>query len=142
MGEVLPRYENHARLDDDVVDKWGIPVLRLSVKYGDNEHNMANDAMHTLSQVCGDAGFQVLATHPQMWPPGESIHELGGCRMGDDPKKSVLNKWNQSHDIKNLFVVDGGAFVTAGSQNPTITIMSLALRAGEYMAEEARKGNV
>ena len=142
MGDVLPRFENHARLDDNVVDKWGIPVLRLDVKYSDNEFKMAQDAMHTLAQVSEDAGFRVLATHPVMGPPGESIHELGGCRMGDDPKKSVLNKWNQSHDVKNLFVVDGGSFVTAGSQNPTITIMSLAMRACEYMVDEAKKGNV
>ncbi|MEZ5395766.1 MAG: GMC family oxidoreductase [Bryobacterales bacterium] len=142
MGDVLPRYENHARIDDHVVDKWGIPALKLSVRYTDNEHNMARDAMDTLAQLSEDAGLRVLSTHPVMGPPGESIHELGGCRMGDDPKTSVLNQWNQTHDIKNLYVVDGSAFVTAGSQNPTITIMALTLRACERMAEEAKKGNV
>ena len=78
----------------------------------------------------------------QMVPPGESIHELGTCRMGDDPKNSVLNKWNQSHDIKNLFVVDGSSFVTGGSQNPTLTILSLSMRASEYMAEQMRTGTL
>jgi choline dehydrogenase-like flavoprotein len=77
-----------------------------------------------------------------MYPPGYSIHELGTCRMGKDPKKSVLNGWNQSHDVRNLFVVDGSSFVTAGSQNPTITIMALAMRASEYLAEELRAGNL
>ena len=77
-----------------------------------------------------------------MWPPGYSIHELGSCRMGDDPKKSVLNKWNQSHDVKNLFVVDGSSFVTGGYQNPTMTILSLSMRASEYLAEQMRAGNV
>lgn len=142
MGDVLPRFENHARLDDHVTDKWGIPVLRLAVKYSDNERNMAREATETLGNVCEDAGFRVINAHDQMGPPGESIHELGGCRMGDDPHTSVLNRYNQSHDVKNLFVVDGGAFVTAGSQNPTITIMALSLRASEYLAEEARKGTL
>ena len=75
-------------------------------------------------------------------PFGYSIHEVGTCRMGDDPKKSVLNKWNQAHDVKNLFVVDGSSFVTAGTQNPTITIMALAMRASDYLSEEMRSGNL
>jgi choline dehydrogenase-like flavoprotein len=77
-----------------------------------------------------------------MVPPGESIHELGTCRMGADPKKSVLNQWNQSHDVKNLFVLDGSAFASGGSQNPTLTIMALAMRASEYMAERMKKGEL
>jgi choline dehydrogenase-like flavoprotein len=142
MGDVLPRYENHVRISDDVVDAWGIPALHISTKYTDNEFNMARDAKDTLSQLVEDAGFELLSAHDQMWPPGYSIHELGTCRMGTDPKKSVLNKWNQSHDVANLFVVDGSSFVSAGSQNPTITIMALALRAAEYAAEELRQGNL
>jgi len=77
-----------------------------------------------------------------MVPPGESIHEIGTCRMGSDPKTSVLNKWNQSHDIKNLFVVDGSSFVSGGSQNPTLTILALSMRAAEYMAEQMRTGTL
>lgn len=88
------------------------------------------------------SGFEILVKSDKVNPPGYSIHELGTCRMGDDPKKSVLNKWNQSHDIKNLFVVDGSAFVTGGWQNPTMTILALAMRASEHLAEEARKGNL
>jgi choline dehydrogenase-like flavoprotein len=75
-------------------------------------------------------------------PPGYSIHEIGTCRMGDDPKKSVLNKWNQSHDHKNLFVVDGASFTSGGWQNPTMTILSLSMRASEYLAGEMNKGNI
>jgi len=75
-------------------------------------------------------------------PPGYSIHEIGTCRMGDDPKKSVLNKWNQSHDHKNLFVVDGASFTSGGWQNPTMTILSLSMRASEYLASEMNKGNL
>ena len=142
MGDVLPRHENHVRIDDNVTDAWGIPALHIQTRYTDNEFNMARDAADTLEELCQAAGFEVLGKHDQMHPPGYSIHELGTCRMGDDPKKSVLNKWNQSHDIKNLFVVDGSSFVTAGSQNPTLTILALSLRASEYLAEQMRTGNL
>jgi choline dehydrogenase-like flavoprotein len=86
------------------------------------------------------AGFEVLAKNYDPNPPGYSIHELGTCRMGDDPKASVLNKWNQSHDIKNLFVVDGAAFVGGGWQNPTMTVLALVMRSAEYLAEQMRQG--
>jgi choline dehydrogenase-like flavoprotein len=138
MGEVLPRHENHVRVSKDVKDSWGIPALHIHHKYTDNEYEMAKDSMHVAEELCRGAGFEVLAKHAQMVPPGESIHELGTCRMGDDPKKSVLNRYNQCHDIKNLFVVDGSAFVSSGSQNPTLTIAALAMRAAEYMAEQMR----
>ena len=103
---------------------------------------MAKDAMNTLAELCQASGFELLEKHDRMVPPGESIHELGTCRMGESPKTSVLNKWNQAHDVKNLFVVDGSAFVTGGSQNPTLTISALAMRASEYMAEQMRKGDL
>ncbi len=142
MGEVLPRFENHARINKDVTDEWGIPVLHIEQKYGENEHAMAKDAMNVAEELCRGAGFEVLAKHAQMVPPGESIHELGACRMGSDPKRSVLNKFNQTHDVPNVFVVDGGAFVSGGSQNPTLTILALAMRASEYMAERMRAKDI
>ncbi len=142
MGEVLARFENHVRIHTDVVDAWGIPVLHIDTKYTDNEFNMAKDAMQTSLELAEAAGFEVLAKNDQPNPPGYSIHELGTCRMGDDPKTSVLNKWNQSHDHKNLYVVDGSSFVSAGWQNPTMTISALAMRASEYLAEQMRLGNV
>ncbi len=142
MGEVLPRFENHVRINKDVQDAYGIPVLHFQCKYSDNERNMAKDAIEAMSEICHNCGWEVLAAHDQMFPPGYSIHEVGTCRMGDDPKKSVLNKWNQSHDIKNLFVVDGSSFVTCGSQNPTMTIVSLSMRASEYLAEQMRRGDL
>ena len=138
MGEALPRFENHVTINKNVQDAFGIPVLDIKVKYTDNEFKMALDAATTLSEVCHDAGFEVLNANDKMFPPGYSIHEVGTCRMGDDPKKSVLNKYNQSWDVKNLFVVDGSSFVTAGSQNPTMTILSLSMRASEYVAEQLR----
>jgi len=142
MGEVLPRLENHVRIDKTVADAWGIPVLNIKCRYGENEFNMARDAVHTLEDVCRGAGFEVLHGNDKMFPPGYSIHELGTCRMGDNPKTSVLNKWNQSHDVKNLFVVDGSSFVTGGSQNPTMTILALSMRASEFAAEQMRAGNL
>ncbi|MFN3323312.1 MAG: GMC family oxidoreductase [Bryobacteraceae bacterium] len=142
MGEVLPRYENLVRIDPDVKDAWGIPVLRIEARYTDNEFNMAKDAIQTFEELCHAARFEVFAKREEMYPPGYSIHELGTCRMGDNPKSSVLNKWNQSHDVRNLFVVDGSSFVTGGTQNPTITIMALSMRASEYLAEQSRKGEL
>jgi choline dehydrogenase-like flavoprotein len=142
MGEVIGRYENHVRIDKTKADAWGIPILHIETKYTDNEYNMAKDAVETGSAVAQDAGFEILSSNPVPNPPGYSIHEVGTCRMGDDPKTSVLNKWNQSHDHKNLFVVDGAAFTSAGWQNPTMTILSLSMRASEYLAGEMSKQNV
>src|SRR5947209_3415847 len=142
MGEVLPRYENFVRINHDVKDEWGIPALHIQHRYTDNEREMVKDAMHVAEELSHGAGFQVLAKHSQMVPPGESIHELGTCRMGADPKTSVVNRYNQSHDVKNLFVVDGSSFVSGGSQNPTLTLLALSMRASEYMAEGMRKGDL
>jgi choline dehydrogenase-like flavoprotein len=142
MGEVLPRYENHVSIDPNLRDAWGIPALHVQHKYTDNEFEMAKDAMETFAELCDDAGFKVVAKHDRMVPPGESIHDLGTCRMGSDPKTSVLNQWNQSHDVKNLFVVDGSCFVSGGAQNPTLTILALAMRSSEYLAEQMRRGDV
>lgn len=142
MGEVLGRYENHVRIDNNEVDAWGIPVLRVETKYTDNEFNMARDAVDVGSEVAEAAGFEVLSANPMPNPPGYSIHEIGTCRMGDDPRTSVLNKWCQSHDHKNLFVVDGASFVSGGWQNPTMTILSLSMRASEYLADEMKRQNI
>ena len=138
----MARYENHVSIDKDVVDAWDIPVLRIDTKYTDNEFNMARDAVDTSIALAEAAGFEVLSKNYDPNPPGYSIHELGTCRMGNDPKSSVLNQWSQSHDIKNLVVVDGASFVSSGWQNPTMTIVALAMRASEHLAEEMRQGNV
>ena len=142
MGEVLGRYENHVSIDRNRVDAWNIPALHIETQYTDNEYNMARDAVAVGSEMAHSAGFEVLSSNEVPNPPGYSIHEVGTCRMGDDPKKSVLNRWSQSHDHKNLFIVDGAGFVSAGWQNPTMTISALSMRASEHMAEEMGKGNV
>jgi choline dehydrogenase-like flavoprotein len=142
MGQVISRYENYAAIDKTKVDAWGIPVLHINHKYTDNEYNMAKDAADTSAEMAEAAGFEVLVNNPVPNPPGYSIHEIGSVRMGDSPKTSVLNKFNQSHDIKNLFVVDGSSFTGGGWQNPTITISTLSMRASEYLADQMRQGNI
>jgi choline dehydrogenase-like flavoprotein len=142
MGSVLPRYENCVEIDKSARDAWAIPALHIRAKYSENEFAMAKDSMNVAEELCHDAGFELLAKHWEMVPPGESIHELGTCRMGKDPKTSVLNSWNQSHDIKNLFVIDGSSFVSGGSQNPTLTICALAMRASDYIAAQMRRGDL
>ena len=138
MGTVLPRFEHHVRINKEVKDAWGIPVLHIHQKYTDNEFEMAKDAMRVAEELCRGAGFEVVAKHGEMVPPGESIHELGTCRMGANPKTSVLNPFNQCHDVKNLFVMDGSSFTSGGAQNPTLTILALAMRASEYLADQMR----
>jgi choline dehydrogenase-like flavoprotein len=142
MGEVLARYESHVRVNKGITDAWGIPVLHFSVKYTDNEFNMARDAVNTASAMAESAGYEVLTRNYQPNPPGYSIHELGTCRMGNDPKTSVLNKWNQSHDVKNLYVIDGSSFVSSGWQNPTLTITALAMRAADHLADQLKRGDL
>ncbi len=142
MGEVLARKENQVSIHPTLKDAWDIPCLHIEHRYTDNEFNMAEDAMNMGIEMAKGAGFEILAAHKQVVPPGESIHELGTCRMGDNPKTSVLNKWNQTHDVKNLFVTDGSSFVSGGAQNPTLTILSLTMRASEFILDQKRKGNL
>jgi choline dehydrogenase-like flavoprotein len=142
MGTVLPRVESRVRINPEVKDAWGIPALHIAQKYTENEFEMAKDATDLAEEVCRGAGFEVLARHSEMVPPGESIHELGTCRMGKDVKTSVLNGFNQCHNVKNLYVVDGSSFTSGGSQNPTLTIMALAMRASEHIAEGMQKGDL
>ncbi len=107
-AEMLPRFENYAEIDPDgVVDAWGIPVLKIHIQYSDNERQMARDAAGTSEEILRAAGAEVVSTGGRMTAPGRIIHELGTARMGNDSKTSVLNKFNQSWDVKNLFVIDG-----------------------------------
>ena len=142
FGEVLPRYENQVDLDPVRKDKWGIPVLRFNYKFGDNERAMCADMAATAQEMFEEAGFEIVNVDREVLTPGWSIHELGTARMGTDPKTSVLNQFQQSHDVKNLFVVDGSSHVSASCQNPTWTIMSLAWRSCDYLVSELRKGNL
>ena len=142
FGEVLARYENYVDLDPEVKDHWGIPVLRFHYQCGDNEHKMAEDMVATAREMFHEAGIEEIGVRREMLTEGWSIHELGTARMGTDPKTSVLNQFQQSHDVKNLFVVDGSSHVSASCQNPTWTIMALAWRSCDYLADEFKKGNL
>lgn len=140
---MLSRFENYAEIDPNgVVDAWGIPVLKFHIQYSDNEREMAKHAAETSEEILRAAGAEVISTGGEMTAPGRIIHELGTARMGDDPKKSVLNKFNQMHDAKNVFVTDGAAFVSSANQNPTLTILALTLRACEYLTEEYKRGDL
>ena len=141
-GEPLPRYENYVAIDPKVVDKYGIPVLRMNVQWGDNERNQVKDAAEQAAEMAEAAGFKDIKMVANIHPPGDANHDVGTARMGNDPKKSVLNKFNQTHDVKNLFVMDGAAFNNPGCQNPTLTIMALAVRSTEYLKEQLRTGDV
>lgn len=142
-ANMLSRFENFAEIDPDgVVDAWGIPVLKIHIQHSDNERAMAQHAAECSEEILRAAGAEVLSTGGTMTAPGRIIHELGTARMGNDPKTSVLNKWNQVHDVKNVFVTDGAAFVGACNQNPTITIMALTMRACDYIEDERKRGNL
>lgn len=142
FGEMLPRWENRVSLDQEKVDAWGIPVLHIECEHGDNEKAMAKDIVEQAAAMLEAAGAEEVSTATVPAPPGFGIHECGTARMGNDPKTSVLNKWNQAHDVKNLFVMDGASFVSIACQNPTLTMMAMTVRACEYMVGEHKRGNL
>lgn len=144
-GEAVARFDNYCEIDPNVVDKYGIPVLRFNVKWSDHEVKQAKhmketfkELMHNLGAVItwGDDGPE---NNYGLDTPGKIIHEAGTARMGSDPKTSVLNQWNQGHDCKNLFVVDGAAFTSQADKNITWTIMALSMRASEYLMDSMKK---
>jgi choline dehydrogenase-like flavoprotein len=141
-GERVARFENKVTINKNIPDAWGIPTLHIDVKDSDNELNMAKDSADSIEEIFKTAGWEIVSKTDKFYPPGYSIHEVGTARMGDNPKTSVLNKWGQSHDIKNLVVVDGSSFVTCGWQNPTMTILALSMRACEHLVDELKKGAV
>jgi len=142
FGEVLARYENYMDLDPTVKDRWGIPALRFHYQFSDNEKKMCEDMAATAREMFEEAGVEIIGVDKEMLTEGWSIHELGTARMGTDPKTSVLNQFQQSHDVRNLFVVDGSSHVSASCQNPTWTIMALAWRSCEHLADEFKRGNL
>ncbi len=143
QGECLPRYENYVDLDPEVKDSWGIPALRVHASYGENEHAMARAMRQDIGEILDSLNLrdpQPPADHLSVF--GKNIHECGTARMGNDPKTSVLNRFNQVHDAKNIYVTDGACFVTQGCYEPTLTIMAVSARAAEGLVEEYRRGNL
>jgi choline dehydrogenase-like flavoprotein len=144
FGESLPHFDNYCEIDPGgLKDRYGIPQLRFHTKWRENDLKMA-DAMYDFAEEWfRAAGIEVLPYQRREPPPhGDATHECGTARMGDDPKSSVLNKFNQMHEVNNVFVVDGAAFVSEAEKNLTLTIAALAWRACEYLAEELRQGNL
>ena len=147
-GESIARFENRCELDPNVVDQFGIPVLRFDYKWSDYEYNQAKHMMDTFEEIIGNMGGILLGNKPGkdkdygLLAPGEIIHEVGTTRMGDDPKKSVTNKWQQLHDAKNVYVVDAGVFSSQADKNCTWTIMALSMRASEHIVDELKKMNI
>jgi choline dehydrogenase-like flavoprotein len=136
FGECLPRFENFCELDKEKKDAWGIPVLHISAAFGDNERKMVQDMANTAAEMLQAAGAEHVSSHAEISTPGLGIHEVGTARMGLDAKKSVLTPYQQAHDVKNLFVMDGSAYPASACQNPTITILALAARSCDWLVEE------
>jgi choline dehydrogenase-like flavoprotein len=142
MGETVPLEKNHIRLHKDLKDKYGIPQIIISCDWSDNDDKMVKDYIEQSKEMFEKAGFINIKAEDTKSPPGADIHEMGGIRMGNDPKTSLLNKWNQLHHCKNVFVTDGACMTSTGSQNPTLTFMAITARAANHAVEELKKGNI
>jgi choline dehydrogenase-like flavoprotein len=147
-GTAIARYDNYCEIDPNVVDKYGIPVLRFHYKWAPDEIKQAKHMQETFQEIMHNMGGAIYGgpqgpeTNYGLEAPGKIIHEVGTIRMGNDPKKSALNKWCQAHDCNNLFVVDAAPFVQQGDKNATWTILALSMRTAEYIIQERKKLNV
>ena len=143
-GEPVPREDNYCEIDPNKVDKYGIPVLRFNYKWSDYEVKQAKHMQDTFEQIITEMGGTPLGNKPGaaqnygLEAPGKIIHEIGTVRMGNDPNKSALNQWQQAHDVKNLFVVDAGPFVSQGDKNVTWTILASSMRTSEYIIDQVK----
>ena len=141
-GEALQIFDSYVEIDREVVDAWGIPVLKFHYKRTDNDYHMLDDAFQNLQELMHEAGAEILSEDKSLSAPGRIIHEMGTTRMGDDPRTSVLNQFCQAHEISNLFVMDGGCWPSSACQNPTETILAIAWRSSDYLAEQFRTGDL
>ena len=142
MGETIPKKSNHVFLDNNIKDQWGIPQLNIDVDYDDNDEKMILDFFEQFSEMYLKAGFINIKTNDNKRRPGNDIHEMGGVRMGKDPKTSLLNKWNQMHHCKNVFVTDGACMTSTSTQNPSLTFMAISARAANYAVDQLKKRNL
>jgi choline dehydrogenase-like flavoprotein len=141
MGETIPKATNYVALDPSK-DEWDMPKLRVSVDYDDNDEKMIVDFKEQMTEMFEKAGFKDIEVSDSKQAPGLDIHEMGGVRMGHDPKTSLVNKWHQLHHCKNVFVTDGACMTSTSTQNPSLTYMAFAARAVDYAAKEVAKGNL
>lgn len=146
-GEMIPNEQSYCEIDPNVVDEWGIPVLRFHFQWSQDEILQAKHMQETFKEIIETAGGTVTYSSgaDRNWgisKGGEIIHEVGCTRMGNDPKTSVLNKHGQAWDCKNLFITDGGPFVSNADKNPTLTITALGWRTSDYVVDQVKKLNV
>jgi choline dehydrogenase-like flavoprotein len=145
-GEMIPNDNSYCEIDPTVVDQYGIPVLRFHWKWTDHEYNQVKHMQETFRAIIAEMGGQVFSPMPTkeqgygIANGGSIIHELGGARMGNDPKTSVVNRNCQAHDVRNLFVADGSPFVSQADKNPTWTILALSMRTSDYIAQQRKAG--
>ena len=142
FGECLPYEDNKITLNEEVRDKWGLPTLTMDAEFKENEMKMRVHMREAAFEMLEAAGFKDIETYDAGAWPGLGIHEMGTARMGKDPRSSVLNKWNQMHDVKNVFITDGACMTSAGCQNPSLTYMALTARAANYAYEQLNKNNI
>ncbi|MEP6846200.1 MAG: GMC family oxidoreductase [Panacibacter sp.] len=142
MGETIPKETNTVSLDKVKKDEWGVPLLDINVSYDDNDEKMIKDFFEQMTEMFTKAGFTDINTRDSKQAPGLDIHEMGGCRMGNDPKTSMLNKWNQLHACKNVFVTDGACMTSTSTQNPSLTYMAFTARAADYAMQQMKKGEI
>ena len=141
-GECLPNHNNFVEIDKNTVDAWGIPSLKIHCAFGENEFAIRKDMAIAGAEMLSAAGAISIRPFQDDDPPGFSVHEMGTARMGRDPKTSVLNAWNQSHDIKNLFITDGSCMTSSGCVNPSLTYMALTARACDYAVKQLKRGDL
>ena len=137
MGETIPKEDGQVALDKNQTDEWGMPLLKVSVDYDQNDEDMIKDYIEQMSEMFEAAGFKNIRTRDDKRAPGLDIHEMGGVRMGHDPKTSLLNKWNQLHACKNVYVTDGACMTSTSTQNPSLTYMALAARAVDHAVKSS-----
>ena len=141
-GEMLPYEDNRATLNKEKTDKWGLPTLDIDCEFKENEFAMRKDMRNAGAEMLEAAGLKNVGSFDDLPAPGFCIHEMGTARMGHDPKTSVLNKWNQMHDVQNVFITDGSCMTSSACQNPSVTYMALTARAVDHAVLELKKGNI
>jgi len=137
-GDMLPQAKNRCEINPDQVDAWGIPTLKIICEHGENDRRLFRAGLMQIQEVMDAAGAEEMVVRDRMSPPGGLIHEVGSCRMGSDPKTSVLDPFCRMHDVKNVYVFGGSPFVTTGAHHPTLTIMALTVRGSEHLIEQTK----
>lgn len=141
-GETLPYFNNHVSLDAQKTDQWGLSLVKISFEYHENEKSMVKDVQSSIEEMFNIAGFKNINGYSHLNPGGSAYHEMGTARMGNDTKTSVLNKFNQMHDVPNVFVTDGSFMTSSGTVNPSLTYLAFTARACDYAVKEIKNGKL